>query len=69
MQLGGMLQTLGVQIRVADPDHPRPNLRVSILMGVRLGLLDAHRENLVSLVSLFLLSRHADAFVGCESSC
>jgi hypothetical protein len=61
-----MLSKLGIEVNVVDRDHPRPNLRVSILMGIRLGLLDAHRENLVSLVSLFLLSRHADAFIGCK---
>lgn len=66
LQVREMVTGLGATVSVIDPSHPRPNLRVSIPMACRLGLLDAERENRVSLVSLFLFARYADAFVGCE---
>jgi hypothetical protein len=31
---------------------------------IRVGLLEAHRENLVSLTSLFVLARYSDVFLG-----
>jgi len=67
-QVEGLAESVGARVAVVDRDHPRPNLRVSIPMACRLGLLDSHRENLVSLISLFLLVRHSDALVASFSS-
>jgi hypothetical protein len=59
---------LSVSTHLVDAHHRRPNLRISVPMAIRVGILDAHRENLVSLVSLFVLARYSDVFLGSFSS-
>eukprot|EP00802_Teleaulax_amphioxeia_P030119 Tamp_32526.p1 GENE.Tamp_32526~~Tamp_32526.p1 ORF type:complete len:138 (-),score=22.53 Tamp_32526:38-451(-) len=67
-EIRGAAAENGVPVMVVDSEHRRPNLRISVPMAIRVGLLDADRENWVSLTSLFVLARYSDVFLGCFSS-